>query len=164
MSGIYKRWLFMLVAISAAMALRYVPVFDFQSDKGVISNRTYEMDQKNFYAWQTNFDTNERVIVGVVSVKGLYYCNLAMIGTSLLCLLCFFSDQWRIWLSLITVILCGAYYALMAYYAMRISNEWFPTLYPNLAAILPAVVLEAMVLTRKSLLQDLRHSDESLDY
>ena len=154
----------MLVAIAAAMVLRYVPVFDFQGDKGVKSNRTYEMDQKNFYAYQTDFDTNERVIVGVVSVKGLYYCNLAMIGTSLLCLLCFFSDQWRIWLSLITVILCGAYYALMAYYAMRISNEWFPTLYPNLAAILPAVVLEAMVLTRKSLLQDIRHSDERLDY
>ncbi|MBR3408215.1 MAG: DUF4293 family protein [Paludibacteraceae bacterium] len=164
MSEIYKRWLFMLVAIAAAMVLRYVPVFEFQGDKGVISNRTYEMDQKNFYAWQTNFDTNERVIVGVVSVKGLYYCDLAMIGTSILCLLCFFSDRWRIWLTLITVLLCGAYYALMAYYAMHISDEWFPTIYPTLAAILPAVVLEAMVLTRKSLLHEIRHTDELLDY
>ena len=154
----------MFVAITAAMVLRYVPVFEFQGDKGVISNRTYEMDQKNFYAWQTNFDTNERVIVGVVSVKGLYYCDLAMIGTSILCLLCFFSDKWRIWLSLITVLLCGAYYALMAYYAMHISDEWFPTIYPTLAAILPAVVLEAMVLTRKSLLHEIRHTDELLDY
>ena len=154
----------MLVAIAAAMVLRYVPVFEFQGDKGVISNRTYEMDQKNFYAWQTNFDTNERVIVGVVSVKGLYYCDLAMIGTSILCLLCFFSDRWRIWLTLITVLLCGAYYALMAYYAMHISDEWFPTIYPTLAAILPAVVLEAMVLTRKSLLHEIRHTDELLDY
>ena len=154
----------MLVAIAAAMVLRYVPVFEFQGDKGVISNRTYEMDQKNFYAWQTNFDTNERVIVGVVSVKGLYYCDLAMIGTSILCLLCFFSDRWRIWLTLITVLLCGAYYALMAYYAMHRSDEWFPTIYPTLAAILPAVVLEAMVLTRKSLLHEIRHTDELLDY
>ena len=154
----------MLVAIAAAMVLRYVPVCEFQGDKGVISNRTYEMDQKNFYAWQTNYDTNERVIVGVVSVKGLYYCDLAMIGTSILCLLCFFSDRWRIWLTLITVLLCGAYYALMAYYAMHISDEWFPTIYPTLAAILPAVVLEAMVLTRKSLLQEIRHTDERLDY
>ncbi|MBR6017711.1 MAG: hypothetical protein IK073_03725 [Paludibacteraceae bacterium] len=163
MSDIFKRWLFMFVAIAAAMTLRYVPVFEFQGDKGIVSNRTYEMDQKNFYAWQTDFETNERVLVGVVSVKGLYYTNLAMIALSVLCLLCFFSDRWRIWLSLVTVLVAGSYYAFMIFYAVKISNEWFPTLYPNLAAILPAVVIEAMVLTRKSLLREIRHSDEKLD-
>lgn len=162
MSGIYKRLVLMLIALVAAITLLNVPVFNFQGDKGVISNRTYEMDKKNFYVYQTDFETHETTTVGIVSVKGLYYCNLLMIATSILCLLCFFSDSWRIYLSLITVLLAGIYYALMIYYAVKISNEWYPTLYPNLAALLPAVVLEAMVLTRKSLLREIRHNDERL--
>ncbi|MBQ2540125.1 MAG: DUF4293 family protein [Paludibacteraceae bacterium] len=163
MSDMYKRWIFMLVAILASIVLLNIPVFRFQSDKGIISNRTYEMDQKNFYVWQTDFETNQKTLVGVVSVNKLYYCNLLIIGTSILCLLCFFSETWRIRLTLLTVFLCGAYYALMLYYAMRLSNEWFPTIYPRVSAILPAVTMEMMILTRKSMLREIRHSDERLD-
>lgn len=158
----YRRWSYMVLAIIAAAVLINKPIFRFQSDKGIIYVRSFSMDEKNFVVTQTELATGLEEVTEVMSVKWLYYCNKLMLWTSILCFLCFFSFRGRLVLADLTMILAGAYYVLVLYYAMKISDWHYATLYPNWAVFLPAVVLQCMVLTHRNVVVSARsfNSDE----
>ena len=59
-NAIYRRLLYMVVAILAAALLPLKPAFSFQEDKGIIYIRSFEMDQKTFYVTQTDMETGIR--------------------------------------------------------------------------------------------------------
>lgn len=147
-----RRWLYMVVAIIAAALMPLKPVFSFQDDKGIIYVRSFSMTDKVFWVTQTELGTGIAHVTSSMPVKGLYYCYLAMLFGSILSLMCFFNDEWRAWICLLTAIAAGLYYVLMAIYAIRIADNFYATLYPNYMAILPAVVLQMMILTRQSVI------------
>ena len=149
-NAIYRRLLYMVIAILAAALLPLKPAFSFQDDKGIIYIRSFEMDQKTFYVTQTEMETGIQTVTDSMSVKGLYYCYKALLWGCIACLLCFFSFRWRIVVCDIVMITAGVYYVLMVIYAMRISDIHFATLYPTWITILPAIIMQMMVLTRRS--------------
>ena len=51
-------------------------------------------------------------------------------------------------LCLFSISLAGLYYVLIIYYATRISDLHFATLSPTLMAVLPAIVMQCMILIR----------------
>ena len=66
----------------------------------------------------------------------------------------------------ITAFLAGFYYVIMVYYAIRLSDEFYMILYPNLFALLPVVILIIMLSIRKETVNKLvsaeRKADEGL--
>ena len=162
----YLRWIYMVVAIAASAFLMTRPVFRFQEDKGIIYVRSYSMDNKEFVAYQTEMATGARYVTATTSVKGLYYCNKAMIYCAILALLCFFSNKWRVLLCDMTIAACGVYYLLIIYYAVVISDQHFATLYPSLMCLVPAIPLQMMVMTRISIFKSEKEEadKESGDY
>ena len=144
----YRRWAYMVVAILASAFLLTKPVFSFQDDKGIIYVRSFSMDQKMFYVTQTELKTGVEEVTATMSVAGLYYCNKVMLWSCILCLLCFFNNRWRMILCLFSIALAGLYYVLIIYYATRISDLHFATLSPTLMAVLPAIVMQCMILIR----------------
>ena len=149
----YRRWIYMIIAIAASALLFQRPVFNFQDDKGIIYIRSFSMDQQTFYVTQTDLKTGQQEITETMSVGMLYVCNKVMLWGCILCLLCFFSKKWRMWIALITALIAGAYYLLMAYYAIKLSDMHYVTLYPHLISALPAVVIEMMILVRYNLIR-----------
>lgn len=149
----FRRWIYMVVAIVAAALLPVKPVFSFLEDKGIIYVRSFSMDQREFVVTQTELATGAEQVTSTMSVKGLYYCQRAMLLGTILCFLCFYHYRWRIALCSIVAVICGIYYALMAIYAMRMADMHFTTLYPNWPAILPALVLQMMLMTRRNVLR-----------
>ena len=158
--AMYRRWIYMVIAIAASAFLFQRPVFDFQDDKGIIYIRSFSMDQTTFYVTQTDLKTGQQEITETMSVRLLYYCNKLMLWGCILCLLCFFSDQGRMWITLITALIAGAYYILMAYYAIKMSDLHYVTLYPHLISALPAIVIEMMILIRHNLIHAGIDADE----
>ena len=148
----YRRWVYMAIAIVAAALMPLKSVFSFQTDRGIIYERSFSMDDRTFYVVQTELDTGKAHLVATMPVKGLHYCYLAMLYGSILCLLCFYPE-WRVWVCVFTAVAAGMYYVLMAYYAVVIAEDYYATLYPNYMAILPAVVLQMMVLTRRNVIK-----------
>jgi len=52
----------------------------------------------------------------------------------------------------------------MLFYAMQMSSDHYATLYPNIMAILPAIVCQLMVLTRQNIIhQNLEAEDNALE-
>ena len=149
----YRRWAYMIIAIMASALLFTRPVFSFQEDKGMKYVRSFSMTETNLYVTQTELDSNISQTTAAMSVRGLYYCNQAMLWGAILCFLFFFSNGWRVRIATLTAFVSGAYYVLMVYYALRIEDEQYATLYPNLMAFLPAVVCQMMILTRHNVLQ-----------
>ena len=150
-----RRWLYKAVAIIAAATLGTRPVFNFQSDTGILYTRSFSMeDQKQFVVTQRELSTGAEEVAAVMSVKGLYYCSKAMLWGSILCLLCFFSYRGRMTLIFVTVAAAGLFYILMIVYAIRMTDQHYATLYPNFAAVLPAIVLQAMLLTRSNMIRE----------
>lgn len=150
-----RRWVYMAIAIIAAALLGTRPVFNFQSDTGILYTRSFSMeDQKQFIVTQRELSTGAEEVVAVMSVKGLYYCSKAMLWGSFLCLLCFFSYRGRMTLVYFTITAAGLFYIMMIVYAFRMTDQHYATLYPNFAAILPAIVLQAMVLIRRNIIQE----------
>lgn len=150
-NAVLRRLAYMVVAIVAAALLPLKPAFNFQDDKGIIYVRSYTMDQTKFQVVQTEIDSGIATVTGEMSVVGFLFCQKAMLWGCILSLLCFFSYRGRIVLCDIVSVLAGGYYVLMIIYAMRISDLFFATLSPNIfAVILPAVVMQMMVLTRRS--------------
>ena len=150
-----RRWLYMAVAIIAAATLGTRPVFNFQSDTGILYTRSFSMeDQKQFVVTQRELSTGAEEVAAIMSVKGLYYCSKAMLWGSILCLLCFFSYRGRMTLIFVTVAAAGLFYILMIVYAIRMTDQHYATLYPNFAAIWPAIVLQAMLLTRSNMIRE----------
>jgi hypothetical protein len=148
--AMYRRWAYMAVAILASALLFLKPVFSFGDDKGIIYVRSFQMDRTHFWVTQTELETGIEHVTAVMSVKWLDRCNKIMLWGSILCLLCFFNNQWRFWIALATSLAAGVYYLFMAYYAMKISDLHYATLYPTVMAILPAIVLQMMVLVQRN--------------
>lgn len=150
----YRRWIYMAIGILASVILLVgKPVFNFQDDKGIIYVRSFSMTQKIFVVTQTELKTGVQHITATMPVKGLYYCNKAMLYGCILCLLCFFSDRGRILIALGTACIAGFYYFLMVHYAMKMSDLHYATLFPNLMSVWPAVVIQMMVLTWRNVLR-----------
>ena len=150
-----RRWVYMAIAIIAAALLGTRPVFNFQSDTGILYTRSFSMeDQKQFVVTQRELSTGAEEVAAILSVKGLYYCSKAMLWGSMLCLLCFFSYRGRMTLIFVTVAAAGLFYILMIVYAIRMTDQHYATLYPNFAAIWPAIVLQAMLLTRSNMIRE----------
>lgn len=150
-----RRWIYMSIAIIAAALLGTRPVFNFQSDTGILYTRSFSMeDQKQFVVTQRELSTGAEEVAAIMSVKGLYYCSKAMLWGSILCLLCFFSYRGRMTLIFVTVAAAGLFYILMIVYAIRMTDQHYATLYPNFAAIWPAIVVQAMLLTRSNMIHE----------
>ena len=150
-----RRWIYMSIAIIAAALLGTRPVFNFQSDTGILYTRSFSMeDQKQFVVTQRELSTGAEEVAAIMSVKGLYYCSKAMLWGSILCLLCFFSYRGRMTLIFVTVAAAGLFYILMIVYSIRMTDQHYATLYPNFAAIWPAIVLQAMLLTRSNMIRE----------
>lgn len=153
-SIILRRWAYMAIAIIAALLLEFRPVFSFQEDKGIKYVRSFTMDQKTFVVTQTELDTNASAVTDTMSVKGLFYCYRAMLCGCILCFLCFFSWKGRIWIAFLTALIAGSYYIIMVYYALRISDNFFATLYPNWPAVLPAITCQMMLMVRRNVINE----------
>ena len=161
LQAMFRRWVYMVIAIVASAVLSLHPVFSFQEDKGIIYIRSFSMDQETFYVTQTELRTGAEQITATMSVKGLYFCRRLMLFGCILCLLCFFSKRWRLTLALITAFIAGAYYVLMIYYAMRMSDDHYATLYPNLMAVFPAIVLQMMILVRQNIIKSMITAEDT---
>lgn len=159
-----RRLAYMALAIIASMVLFTRPVFNFQDDKGIKYIRSFSIEDNCFYVTQTEMETGISQITATMPVKALYYCNKLMLWGSILCFLCFFSSRWRISIAIITAFIAGAYYVIMAYYALRIVDEQYATITLSIMAVLPAVVCQMMLLTRRNILQsNLDKADFALD-
>ena len=160
LSAMYRRWAYMLIAIAAAAFMFTRPVFNFQDDKGIIYVRSFSMDQKMFYVTQTE----AQEITAVSSVKYLYYCNKAMLWGSIICFLCFFSNPLRLTITYIVAVISGLYYVALVYYAIKLSDWHYATLYPNFMVIFPGIVCAMMVLTGKNVINDgIDRTDRALE-
>ena len=151
--AMYRRWVYMAVAITISALLLNRSVFNFQDDKGIIYVRSFSMNQMEFTVTQTELETGLAHEWTTMSTAGLYYCDKAMLWGSILCLLCFFSDRWRIWIATLTAFIAGAYYIILIYYAMKISDLHYATFYPNFMVFMPAIVCQMMVLTRQNVIR-----------
>ena len=151
-SAMYRRWAYMLVAIAASAFLFTRPIFNFQEDKGIIYIRSFSMTEKEFVVTQTELATGAKQVTATMSLKGLYYTNKVMLYGCILCFLCFFSKHWRVWICNLTAFVCGVYYAFVIYYAVQMADLHYATLYPNLMIVVPAIVLEMMILTRHNVI------------
>ena len=151
--AMFRRWAYMVVAIIASALLFTRPVFGFREDKGIIYIRSFSMTEKEFKVTQTELENGAQHTTAKMSVVGLYISHMFMFIGSILCFLCFFSKSWRVWLCNLTAVACGAYYLLMIIYAMRMSDIHYATLYPTIMSIIPAIVLQLMILTRHNVIQ-----------
>ena len=158
---VYLRWAYMVISVVAAALLLSHPVFSFQEDKGIIYVRSFSMDAKTFYVVQTKLDSGMEEVTETMSVAGLHYCAWAMLVTCAACILCFFSRKWRMILCILAAFLAGAYYILMIYYAIQMTDNYYTTLYPNLFALLPAVVLQLMLLARRDIAHRIMTENEN---
>ena len=164
LNAMYRRWAYMVIAIAASAFLLTRPVLNFNEDKGIIYIRSFSMDQKTFYVTQTTLTDHVPEVTATMSVALLYYCNKAMLWGSILCLLCFFSNTWRIRIATVTAALAGVYYVLLVYYAIKMSDNHYATLYPNFMVIWPAIVCQFMVLTRQNVIKQIHErADEALE-
>jgi peptidoglycan/LPS O-acetylase OafA/YrhL len=148
--AMYRRWAYMIVAIIATIILLHVPVFSFRDDKGIFYIRSFSMDQTTFYVTQTEIKTGAEEVTATMSVAGLYYCAKAILYLCIITLLCFFNKKWRMTLCVVTAVLAGAYYIVMVYYAMKMTDTHYTTLSPTIYAVLPAIVLQLMLLVRRN--------------
>jgi uncharacterized membrane-anchored protein len=150
----------MVVAIVASVAMLSQPACKFLDDKGIRYVRSFSMTQTQITLTLTDIKTNTDTVKDTMSVKGLYYCVIAMIVGSSLCFLCFFDDRWRIIIAIITACVAGLYYILLVYYIFRIADKQFATAYPTFVVILPAVVCQMMLLVRRSIFQEITDAEE----
>lgn len=143
-----KVTIYNVIAIVASIVLLFVPVFSFIGDQGIIYLRDFVMDTRTFSIVQTELATGKVSVLISMSVRGMYYCAWAMTVVSIICLLCYMR-RWKRKLSRVVIILAGLYYVLMIYYAIKMTGTYYATLYPNLAAVLPAVIILSMRVVRQ---------------
>lgn len=161
MNYLQRRILYMIVAMIASALMSVEPVFHFQDDKGIIYVRSFTMTDKQVQFTQTELATGITTVMATRSVIGLYYTRIAMLIGSILVFLCFFRNRWRIRLCILVIACASAYYILLIYYAVQLTDEFFLTIIPNITVILPAIVLEMMVLTRKNILHERLYNEDS---
>ena len=137
-----------IIALIASIVLVFVPVFSFSADQGIIYLREFVMTTRTFSIVQTELATGKVDVLASMSVRGLFYCAWGMVIVSLICLLCYMR-RWKRKLSLVVVYLSAIFYILMVYYAIKMADTYYATFYPNLATILPAIVIQTMLIIRK---------------
>jgi len=151
-AAMYRRWAYMVVAIVASALMGLKPVFNFQEDRGIIYVRSFTIEENVFIVTQTDMKTNYTAETARISIAWLYYIRVAMLVGSILCFLCFFKNSWRLKLCSFTIACAGVYYLFMIYYALRMVDEQYVTLWPSFITLFPAVVVEMMVLTRQNII------------
>ena len=154
-AALRKRGLYMVLALVAAIVLLFEPVFSFQQDKGIKYVRSFTMKQKVVLVTQTELENGVSEVVETMSIRGLHYCAWALILACVSCLVCSIDDRRCMQLCLIGISLAGLYYLLMIYYAIQIVDDFYATLYPNFFALLPAVIIELLILVRRSIAHNL---------
>ena len=162
--AMWLRWTYMILAIILSALMFKGSVFSFQEDRGIIYIRSFAMDQKTFYVIQTDLKTQAEEVIDTMSVKGLYYCNCALLAACIACFLCFFSSRWRMMICIAAAVIAGLYYLLMIYYAVQITENHFATLTPNLWAVLPAIVLQLMLIVRRNVMRSKIEENENEEW
>lgn len=156
---LFRHLLFTFVAIVAVALLPSKPVFSFQSDKGIIYERSFSMDRHQFVVTQTDLATGAEHVTDTMSVNGLYYCYLGMLFGSIVCLFGFFSRK-GIKICHFVIAVAGVYYGLAIFYALRMTDLHYATLFPTITIILPAIVIQMMLLARRNILRAPRNEKE----
>ena len=149
------KWGRLVLAIVSSIILLNKPVFNFIDEKGIISVKTYKITTRTFEMHFVDMKTGLDELVGAMSVKGLFYGALAILLGCIVCTLFYEDLEIRILSASITAFMAGAYYLLIGYYAIRLSQEFCLILYPNWVALLPVVVLVTMLWIRKDTLRRL---------
>ena len=132
-------------------------------EPGLENVRTYIMTPSRFEVHHIEMATGMDKLMGAMSVKGLYYGALAILVGCVFCALIYESHHTRILVCSIVAIMSGAYYLIMIFYAIRLSQKFFLILYPNWVALLPAVILLTMLFIRNTTVRKLMKAKESKD-
>ena len=163
-----RKWGRLVLAIVSSIILLNKPVFNFVDEKGIVSIKTYKITTRTFEMHYVNMTTGLDELVGAMSISGLFYGALAILIGCVACALLYESHRLRILSASITAFMAGAYYLLIGYYAIRLSQKFFLILYPNWVALLPAVVLITMLSIRNSTVRKLmevkQDEDEGLSH
>ena len=158
-----RKWGRLVLAIVSSILLLSKPVFNFVDEKGLVSVKTYKITPRTFEMHYVNMTTGLDELVGAMSISGLFYGALAIMVGCFLCALLYESHRIRILISSITAFMAGAYYLLIGYYAIRLSQEFCLILYPNWVALLPAIVLVTMLWIRSSTVRKLMEVKQDED-
>lgn len=161
--AMYRRWAYMAIAILAAALLPLSSPLSFLQDEGIIYIRSFTMNQERFMMLQTELDSGLTEVAATMPVKGLYYCYWVMLFGSIGALLCMMSPVARLWMCDITMVAAGAYYVLLVIYALRIADTYFATMGVAWGTLLPAVVLEMMVLTHGNVRRYGHYLDDEIE-
>ena len=157
------KWGRLVLAIVSSIILLNKPVFNFIDEKGIVSVKTYKITTRTFEMHFVDMKTGLDELVGAMSVKGLFYGALAILLGCIVCTLFYEDLEIRILSASITAFMSGAYYLLIGYYAIRLSQEFCLILYPNWVALLPAIVLVTMLWIRKDTLRRLIDAKQDED-
>ena len=157
------KWGRLVLAIVSSIILLNKPVFNFIEEKGIVSVRTFKITTRTFEMHYVDMKTGLDELVGAMSISGLFYGALAIMVGCFLCALLYESHRLRILSASITAFMAGAYYLLIGYYAIRLSQEFCLILYPNWVALLPAIVLVTMLSIRNSTVRKLMEVKQDED-
>ena len=158
-----RKWVRLVLAIAASVLLLNKPVYNFPDELGMEHVRTYIMTTRTFEVHHIEMSTGMDDLMGTMSVKGFFFGALAMLIGCVICTV-FYSDHIvRVLSSTITAYLAGAYYLIMIYYAVRLSQKFFLIIYPNWIAMLPLVVLLTMLSIRKETVHRLVDAKEKAE-
>ena len=162
------KWGRLLLAIVSSILLLSKPVFNFIDEKGIVSVKTYKITTRTFEMHFVDMKTGLDELVGAMSVKGLFYGALAILLGCIVCTLFYEDLEIRILSASITAFMSGAYYLLIGYYAIRLSQEFCLILYPNWVALLPVVILLTMLSIRnhtvRKLIANQQEEDEGISH
>lgn len=157
------KWGRLVLAMVSSILLLSKPVFNFVDEKGIISVKTYKITTRTIEMHHVDMKTGLDELVGAMSISGLFYGALAIMVGCFLCALLYESHRIRILISSITAFMAGAYYLLIGYYVLRLSQEFCLILYPNWVALLPVVVLVTMLSIRNSTVRKLMEVKQDKD-
>ena len=154
-----RKWSRLLLAIVASVLLLNKPVFNFVDEKGLENTRTCVMTPTRFELHYIEMATGIDRPMYAMSVKGLYYGAWAILLGCVFCAFFYEIHELRILSCLIT----GAYYLIMIYYAIELSQKFCIILYPNLIAMLPVAVLLIMLSIRNTTVRKLMNAMQAAD-
>jgi hypothetical protein len=158
-----RKWSRLLLAIVASVLLLNKPVFNFVDEKGLENTRTCVMTPTRFELHYIEMATGIDRPMYAMSVKGLYYGAWAILLGCVFCAFFYEIHELRIFSCLITAFIAGAYYLIMIYYAIRLSQKFCIILYPNLIAMLPVAVLLIMLSIRNTTVRKLMNAMQAAD-
>lgn len=150
-----RRIVYIAIAFLASLLLFFKPVFTFQSDTGMIYERSFSMSLSTFTLTLTDLETGFSHVKAQKSVAGLLVCTIAMFLGTVSCGVWYYRRRLLKKLCNITIFFTVLYYLFMLYYAIYLMDTYFATLWPNWAAFMPVIVLEMMLLIRRNVSKQL---------